>query len=737
MIRIVAASLMLAVPAAAQLSPKAPPKPATYDDRNAPPEVRIDDLLKKMTLDEKVDAFSTNPTVPRLGIVGTGHVEGLHGLALGGPGHWEGRNETVIPTTTFPQARGLGQTWDPDLIKQAAAQEALETRYAYGKYHRGGLVVRAPNADLSRDPRWGRSEESYGEDPYFVGTMAVAFTKGLQGDGKYWTTSSLLKHFMANSNEDGRGHSSSDFDERLFREYYSVPFRMAMQEGHANAFMASYNAWNGKPMTINPVLRDVVMKEWGFDGILCTDGGGLSNLVKEHHAFTTMPEATAAAIHAGINQFLDNFKQPLHDALNQGLLSESDLDRNLRGVFRVMIKLGMLDGIGPVPQAKLGLEDTADPWNTAAPKALVRKVTDESIVLLKNDPEPALPGAVSKAKQQPAPFLPLDVKRLKSIAVIGPYANQVLLDWYSGTPPYTVTPFAGIKAATAPGTKVTYLDGKDLAAAAALAKDSDVAIVVIGNHPTCDAGWEKCPDPSDGKEAVDRKSLTLGQEEIAKAVYAANPRTVVVLQASFPYTTTWTQEHVPAILEMTHNSQEQGNGLADVLFGACNPAGRLTQTWVKDMADLPPMMDYNLRDGRTYMYAKQKPLYAFGYGLSYSTFQYSHLKLEQKQLRAGETLKLSVDIRNAGKRDGDEVVQLYVKHAGSSVDRPQEELKGFARVHLKAGEELTVGLKLPADSLTYWDETAKAFALEQDKVEIRVGGSSDKLPLSAILQIVK
>jgi beta-glucosidase len=715
MIRHVLASLLLTGAATAQGNPQ---KPVSFNDRNAPVEARIDDLLHQMTLEEKIEAFSTNPTVPRLGVVGTEHVEGLHGLALGGPGHWEGRNQTVIPTTTFPQARGLGQTWDPALIQQVAAQEAIEARYAYGKYHRGGMVVRAPNADLSRDPRWGRSEESYGEDPYFVGTMAVAFTTGLQGDGKYWTTASLLKHFMANSNEDGRGHSSSDFDERLFREYYSVPFRMAMQQGHANAFMASYNAWNGTPMTINPVLRDVVMKEWGFDGILCTDGGGLSNLVKEHHAFKTMPEATAAAIHAGINQFLDNFKQPLTDALAQGLLTEADLDRNLRGVFRVMIKLGMLDGIGPVPQAKLGLQDTADPWNTAAPKALVRKVTDESIVLLKND----------------ASFLPLDPNRLKSIAVIGPLADKVILDWYSGTPPYTVTPYAGIKAA-ASGAKVSYLDGKDLAAAAALAKASDVAIVVIGNHPWCDAGWEKCPLPSDGKEAVDRKSLTLEQEEIAKAVYAANPRTVVVLQASFPYTTNWSQEHIPAILEMTHNSQEQGNGLADVLFGAYNPGGKLTQTWVKDMADLPPMMDYNLRDGRTYLYAKQKPLYPFGYGLSYTTFAYSHLKLDRAQLHSGETVKVSVDVKNTGSREGDEVVELYVSHVGSKVERPQQELKGFARVHLKAGETRPVSLNLPAASLTYWDQAAKAFVLEADKVEVKVGGSSDKLPVSATLPI--
>jgi beta-glucosidase len=702
----------------------------TFNEPTAPVELRIDDLLKKMTLDEKIDAFSTNPSVPRLGVVGTGHVEGLHGLALGGPGGWEGRGMTVIPTTTFPQSRGLGQTWDPALLSQAAGEEGYETRYAYGKYHRGGLVVRAPNADLSRDPRWGRSEESYGEDPFLVGTMATAFTEGLQGGGKYWMTSSLLKHFLANSNEDLRDSSSSDFDWRLFQEYYAVPFRMAIEKGHANAFMTSYNQWNHVPMTENPVLRDVVMKDWGFDGIICTDAGALTNMVKASHVFNSLPEATAAAVHAGINQFLDNYKDSMKTALAQGLLSEADLDRNLRGVFRVMIKLGMLDPNPVVPYASIGFDDAGpDPWNKREPepKALARKVTDESIVLLKND------GLASSA----AKLLPLDAKRLRTIAVIGPLADTVALDWYSGTPPYTVTPMAGIRERAGAGVQVTYADGSDLSAAAELAKAADVAIVIIGNNPTCGAGWNKCPLPSDGKEAIDRKSLTLGQEDIAKAVFAVNPKTVVVLQTSFPYTTNWTQEHIPAIVEMTHNSEEQGDGLADVLFGDYNPAGRLTQTWVKDMADLPPMMDYNIRDGRTYMYAKQKPLYAFGYGLSYTTFEYAKMKLSEHHIGKGRTVTVRVDVKNTGQRDGDEVVQMYVKQVDSSVPRPQEQLAGFRRVHLGAGESTTVSMPLAAKDLAYWDESSKGWVLEPDKVQVMVGGASDDLPLSTTLQVTR
>jgi beta-glucosidase len=721
--------------AVAQQNPGAIPETAVYADSSAPVDARITDLLRRMTLEEKVDAFSTDPTVPRLGVVGTGHVEGLHGLALGGPGHWEGHAGghsviTVIPTTTFPQSRGLGQTWDPVLLKEAAAQEAFETRYAFVKYHRGGLVVRAPNADLSRDPQWGRSEESYGEDPFLVGTLATAYTRGLQGDGKYWTTASLLKHFLANSNENLRTSSSSDFDGRLFQEYYSVPFRMAIEDGHANAFMTAYNSWNGTPMIENPVLRDVVMKVWGEDGIICTDGGALTALVKDHKAYKTLPEAVAATVHAGINQYLDDYKPAMEEALKQGLINEADLDRNLRGVFRVMIKLGMLDPKAMVPQARIGFDDGAgkmlakDPWWTPEAKALARKVTDESIVLLKNQAD----GGKT--------LLPLDAKALKTIAVVGPYANEVLLDWYSGTPPFAVTPLEGIRARVGAGVTVTYAAGDDLGAVTALAKSVDAVVVVIGNHPTCGAGWEKCPVASDGKEAVDRKSLALAQEEIAKAALAGNPKTVVVLQASFPYTTNWTQEHAPAILEMTHNSEEQGDGLADVLFGDYDPAGRLTQTWVRDEADLPPMMDYNIRDGRTYLYAKQKPLYAFGYGLSYTSFAYSKLRVSSPTLKDGATAMVSVEVKNTGSRAGDEVVQMYVSHEGSSVARPVEELKGFARVSLRAGEVKTVTLPLSAKALAYWDEKTKAFVVEKDRVVVKVGGSSDELPVKVMVQVM-
>jgi len=689
-----------------------------FQNPNLPIEDRVTNILSLMTRDEKVACLSTHPDVPRLGIHGAGHVEGLHGLAMGGPGGWGRPN--VIPTTQFPQAVGLGETWDPDLLRQAAALEGRETRYMFQHYGQGGLVVRAPNADLARDPRWGRTEESYGEDAYLTGTMAVAFIKGLQGDDpRYWQTAALMKHFLANSNEDGRGSSSSNFDDRLWREYYSVPFRMGVIQGGSRAYMASYNAVNGIPDTIQPFLKNVTVKEWGQDGIICTDGGALKMLVTEHHRFPELDRAAAACVKAGINQFLDQHVEATKSALHKKLLTEAEIDESLRGVFRVMIRLGQLDPPSLVPYASI--KDGPDPSTTDQARSLARLLTQKSIVLLKND---------NKA-------LPLNKQLLKSIALIGPYADQVLLDWYSGTPPYTVSAVEGIKNKVGPAVTVKFAASNTFGKAVRIARESDVAIVVVGNHPTCNAGWDICPLPSDGKESRDRKSLTLEEEELVKKVYAANPRTIMVLIASFPYAINWSQEHVPAIVHMTHNSEELGNALADVLFGDVNPGGRLVHTWPASLDQLPPMMDYNIRHGRTYMYSQSKPLYPFGYGLSYSTFKYSNLKLNSKTLTTQGTLAVKVDVTNTGGRAGDEVLQMYVQHLNSQVSRPMKELKGFRRVTLNPKETKTIEFPLKADALAYWDETTSRFVVENDSVRLMIGSSSADTKLESIVKVVE
>ena len=706
-----------------QLQPSAATSPQQYPFQNPdlPMEDRIKNLLSLMTLDEKIACLDTNPSVPRLGVKAAGHVEGIHGLAQGGPGKW-GRPMTV-PTTTFPQGIGLGETWDPEILHAAAGVEGYEARYIFqsSKYHQGGLVIRSPNADLGRDPRWGRTEECYGEDPLFNGKMVVAFVKGLQGDDpKYWLTAALMKHFLANSNENDRDKTSSNFDERLFQEYYSVPFRMGVMEGGSRAFMASYNAVNNVPMTINPILENVTRKEWGQDGIICTDAGAMRNLVTSHKSEPDFAHAAAASVKAGIGQFLDNYQDALREALKQNLLTEADIDEALKGNFRVMIRLGLLDPPARVSYASIGNE-TQEPWATDKHKQVALLATEKSIVLLKNDKQ----------------FLPLDRNKLKSVALIGPRANEVLLDWYSGTPPYRVTPFTAIKNLLGEPVKVSLAANNENDAAVNAARDADVAIVCVGNHPNggFDTVWAKVSSPGEGREAVDRQVITLDQEELVKQVYRANPRTVVVLISSFPYAINWTQENVPAILHMTHNSQEEGNALANVLFGNYNPAGRLVQTWPRSIDQLPPMMDYDIRHGRTYQYFRGEPLYPFGYGLSYTKFNYSNLQTSAPAIPSNSTINVTLSLRNDGEREGEEVVQLYVRHLNSTVSRPLKELKDFARVHLNAHERKTVKLSLPAERLGYWDQKSHSFVVEKDRVEIVVGGSSADERLKKVLEV--
>jgi beta-glucosidase len=697
-----------------------------FRDTSLSDSARIDDLLKRLTLDEKVLLMSDHPKISRLGIVFSGQVEGLHGLALGGPANWAARGRQPAGTTTFPQEKGLGATWDPELLKKAAALEGEEARYFYQNpvWDRGGVVVRAPNADLSRDPRWGRTEESYGEDPFLVGTLTVAFAQGLQGpDPKHWQAASLMKHFMANENENGRTHTSSDFDERLFREYYSVPFRMGFEEGGSRAVMASYNAWNGTPMTVNPVLKNVMIKEWGNNGLICTDGGALGLLITSHKAFPDKEHGSAAAVKAGINHFLDTYIPDLTKALKDGLVSEADMDAALKNLLTVYLRLGEMDSSGADPYAKMGRETggEAPPWERESSRSLVRQATDESIVLLKNENN----------------ALPLDKTKLKTIALIGPWIDTVLQDWYSGTFPYSVSILQGVREKVGPNVRVLFTDASNENEAAALAKKADVAIVVVGNHPVCNAGWDQCPVPSNGKEDVDRKTIVLEQEELVKKIFAANPKTIEVLRSSFPYAIVWSEQNVPAIVHMVHNSQEEGNGLADVLFGDYSPAGRLTQTWPTGDAQLKPILDYNLLDGETYLYSKEKPLFAFGYGLSYTTFEYRSVGASAARMEPDGNVQVHIKVKNRGKRPSDEVVQMYVQHLGSSVTRPQLELKGFKRVRIEPGAEKDVTMQLKARDLAYWDTAAHAWRVEKEQVKILAGGSSDKLPVQTTVDVME
>jgi beta-glucosidase len=689
-----------------------------------PMEKRIDNLLSLMTLDEKIDCLGTKTGVARLGVPNFGSSEGIHGVVQRGGGKAE---RSVITTTQFPQPPGMGESWDPELVRQAGGVEGYEARFITQteNYNRQILMLWGPQADLARDPRWGRSEEVYGEDPFFNGTMVVAFTKGLQGDDpKYWQAAALLKHFLANSNEDFRTSSSSIFDQRLFWEYYSVPFRMGFLEGGAKGVMASYNAWNGTPMAINPILKSIVQKQWGVD-VLSSDGGAVKLLVTSHKRFANQREAVVACLKAGINQFLDTYIDETKAAVKNGSVTEAEIDDLLRPKFRITVRLGLLDPPEMVPYSMI--KDSPEPWNTQKDRAVSEKMALESVVLLKN----------ANA------FLPLKKDSIKSIAVIGPLADSVHWDWYGGTPPHAITPLDGIRNEVGPGVKVNYAADEIGNAAVHAAQSSDVAVVVVGNDPTCGPDmahdWHNSPDgggtlpctvPSDGREGRDREVITLAQEQLIKQVYAVNPKTVVILVSSFPFAINWTQSNVPAILHMAHSSQDEGTALAKVLFGDYNPGGHLVTTWPKSVDQLPAMMDYDIRHGRTYMYFKGEPLYPFGYGLSYTAFSYANLKASSAEVASDGTITVSVDVTNTGSRTGDEVVQLYVQHLKSKVERPIEELKGFQRVTLNPNETKTVQIPLKASTLAFWDESQGQFKVEAEPVKLMIGSSSKDIKLA-------
>lgn len=675
---------------------------------------RLDDLIARMTLDEKVDALGNNTQVPRLGIQASGSVEGLHGIVLGGPTYGDRAN---TPTTGFPQAYGLGETWDTDLLHRVATYISTENRYLFqnAKYRKSGLIMWTPNVDLGRDPRWGRTEECYGEDAFLTSRLAVAFIKGIQGDHpKYWRNASLMKHFLSNSNEYGRTFSSSNYSDKLFREYYAYPFYKGVTEGGSQALMTAYNAYNGTPCIMHPVLRNIVMKEWGLNGTLLTDGGAFRLLLSDHKRFDNDRAAAAAAcIKAGITKFLDEYKDAVYEALHRKLISVKDIEKAIRGNLRISLKLGLLDHAEDNPYAAIGVTDTVAPWSKPETKALVREATLKSVVLLKNKDH----------------LLPLDRHKIKKIAVIGQRATEVLQDWYAGKPFYTVNVLDAIREEAGNDIEVRYVKTNRMDSARTVAAWADVAIVCVGNHPTCNAGWEQAPVISEGKEAIDRQSLQLDQEDLLLQVAQTNPNTIGVLISSFPYAINRANQTVPALLHLTQCSQELGHAVSDVIFGHYNPAGRLTQTWVKNITDLPHMMDYDITHGRTYMYFKEKPLYPFGYGLSYTRFNYSGTTLNDRVIERGDTLRVCFNLKNSGDMDGDEVVQLYVSARKHTDKDPIKQLKAFQRISLRKGETKKVELTVPYTELQVWDEKQNRFILPDKEMTLEIGASSSDIRL--------
>ena len=706
-----------------------------FQDTKLSEEERLDNAVSLMTVDEKLMTI-VGQGVQRLGIPGPGATEAIHGIVRGGDtelpglntgqfgGGWPGRPQPKYRNSTaFPQAYGIGETWDREMAHIVGDVMSYEARFYSKDNPWKALVLWAPNADLARDPRWGRTEESFGEDPYLVGELVAAEVKGIQGDDPtYWRGAALMKHFLANSNEDNRYKTDSRFDEELFRDYYSYGFWKGACAG-AMSLMTAYNAYNGIPCIAAPFIKEILIDEWGMKGTIVDDAGALRFMyMPEMHGYAAdANDAVKKALEAGLSRFIDAGFPQVKAAYDAGYLSDEVIDACTKANLRTMLRLGLMDAECPYDAQEFGTEEDL-PWERQEFKDKARLVTQKSIVLLKNEGN----------------LLPLDKSKVKKIAVFGNRAEKVLKDWYGALPSYRVSPLDGIKAAVdSTQTEVRFQRWDSDGSAQELAKWADVCIVVVGNSPATSPDWDQQSVQSpwgygtvagDGRESLDRRSLQLETEDLIKVVWQANHNTVVTLISSFPFAINWTAENVPAIVHMTQCSQELGNALADVLFGDYNPAGRLTQTWVKDILDLPNMLDYDIRHGRTYMYAKAEPLFPFGYGLSYTTFKYSHMKVKKD----GDNYVVSFDLKNTGSRDGEEVVQLYAKFKD---DDASKRLRGFERVAVKAGETVPVEIVVPADDLKLWDSEKHAFAFRNGRAKLVVGASSEDIRLKKNIKL--
>jgi beta-glucosidase len=837
------------------------PDRIVFRDPDVPLDQRVDDLVSRLTLEEKVgQMMHAAPAIERLGVPAYNWWnEGLHGVARAGL------------ATVFPQAIGLAATWDAELLGRVAAAISDEAR---AKHHeavrrglRGiyqGLTFWSPNINLFRDPRWGRGMETYGEDPYLTGRMAVAFIRGLQGDDpRYLKTVATPKHFAVHSGPEPDRHGFEALaGERDLRESYLPHFRAAVEEGRAYSVMCAYNAYDGRPCCgSDRLLNGILRREWGFGGYVVSDCDAVNDIRTGHRQASDAAEAAAMAVKAGTDLNCGAEFAGLLEAVQRGLIDEKDLDVSVKRLFRARFRLGFFDPPERVPYAAI----PPSVVDSEAHRRLALEAARKSIVLLRNE----------------GGLLPL-AKGLRKIAVIGPNAAdvEVLLGNYNGTPSNPVTPLQGILDKVAPRTEVAYARGCDPAPglpgleavpssylmimdqgrrtnglrgeyypnrelrgdpaflridkkidfewwdgapserfdpddfsirwtgllvppesgeyylggegfnafklyfenkllvefdgshhprrtakpltlrggtpyqirldyscragdasirllwrmpgrglrreALDAARDADAVILCLGLSPRLEG--EEMDVPVEGFAGGDRLSLDLPsvQRDLLEAVVKLGRPTVLVLLNGSPLAVDGAAAGVPAILEAWYPGQAAGSALADVLFGDYNPAGRLPVTFPASAADLPPFSDYAMK-GRTYRFFEGRPLYPFGYGLSYTRFEYGRLEMPARAT-AGEGFEVRADVRNAGTRAGEEVVQLYVRDKQASVPVPLRSLQGFRRILLNPGETRTVTFRIEPAQLSLWDAGLKQ-TVEPGFFEISVGGGQPGAPL--------
>jgi beta-glucosidase len=740
-----------------------------YKDASLPVEERVEDLISRMTLEEKAaqmvsffsrdtSAFDENGNFisvqdtailnhgvgtfssrsfwrtqtpqqrvlyingiqrymlekTRLGIPVLMFSEALHGLMQSG-------------ATSFPQAIALGSTWDTTLVEQVFAVAALEGR-AYGTRQ-----VLSPVLDLARDPRWGRTEECYGEDPYLVSRLGMAAVFGFQGRSETIDHRHLavtLKHFAGHGQpEGGRNIAPVNFAERIFRETHLYPFEMAITRAHALSVMASYNEWDGVPNHVNrKLLTDILRNEWNFKGYVMSDGGGMDVTYRDHRAVADATESGILSAMAGIDYELGwgGCFRPLVEQVKEGRLSEEYINRAAKCILRVKFIAGLFD------DPYIEVENIDKVVNTPEHKALALKAAHEAMVLLKNESN----------------LLPLNAGKIKKLAVIGPNAADIHLGGYSAVPMQGVSILQGLQEFAEGKFTVLYAEGcklslnkechwqvnenpilnnpendrKLIKQAVKVAKQSDAVVLVLGeNELICREAWSE-------KHLGDRDNLDLvgRQNELAAAIIKTGKPVVVLLINGRPLTINYLQEHAPAIIECWYLGQETGHAVADVVFGEVNPSGKLSVTIPRSVGQLPCYYNKKPSMFREYVLTESTSLYPFGFGLSYTTFDYKNLSINPRKISLYGKAEVSVEVTNAGKVEGDEIVQLYIHDLVSLPTRPIKELKDFTRVTLDPGESKTVKFTLTPDKLEALDLNMRRVVQPGD-FEIMVGKSSIEL----------
>ena len=699
-----------------------------YLDTSLTFEARAADLVSRMTLDERISQMQNSaPAIPRLGVAQYNWWnECLHGVARNGI------------ATVFPQAIGMAATWDTDLIHAEADVISTEARAKYneavseGKHEiYQGLTFWSPNINIFRDPRWGRGQETYGEDPFLTSKIGVAFVKGLQGDDpKYLKVVSTPKHFAVHSGPEPLRHT---FDARtgvrdLF-ETYLPAFRACVIDGGAFSVMGAYSAYDGVPCCASKfLLTDLLRDRWGFGGYVVSDCGAISDIYSGHKYAANLASAAALAVKAGCDLSCGGEYSSLKDAVSEGLITEQQIDVSVERLMLARMRLGMFDPPGAVPFNKISPSEN----DTESHRLLSRRVADESMVLLKN-------------ADNTLPFS----KNLKRVAVVGLYADdvEVLLGNYHGTPSKPVTILDGIKNKLGAGVDVEFAAGYELPGdtlgpgedalvrdATALALRTEVTIVVAGISPKLE-GEEMAIDLP-GFKGGDRTSLDLpaGEEKLLKALAKTGKPVVLVLTGGSAVAVNWEEKNLPAIIDAWYPGEEGGDAVADVLFGDYDPAGRLPVTFYKSVKDVPPFEDYDM-SGRTYRYFKGSALYPFGFGLSYTRFEYSGITVDKQSAKRADTLDVSVKIRNTGKFDGDEVVQLYVRNLTSKQLQPIRSLEGFKRVFVAKGESTIVHINFPVSSLGYFNAKVGDYYVEPGRYEVEAASSSGDIRLKKTIDV--